>query len=285
MGFDTVRTVTGVRARVAAWRREGVRIGLAPTMGALHDGHLSLLDALRAADAERLVATIFVNPTQFGPSEDFDAYPRDEARDAALLAEAGCHLLYAPSVAEMYPRGFATRVIVDRLSEPLCGASRPGHFDGVALIVTKLLTQALADVAAFGEKDWQQLAIIKRMARDLDLPTEVIGAPILREADGLAMSSRNRYLSAEERAAAPALHRALRAAASDLRAGEAAAQALNAARDAVLAAGFRAVDYLEARDGATLAAYQDGEPLKGVRLFAAAHLGRARLIDNIPASA
>jgi pantoate--beta-alanine ligase len=249
-------------------------------MGALHEGHLTLV-ALARRHAERVVATIFVNPTQFGPTEDFAAYPRDEARDAAMLAGAGCDLLYAPSVAEMYPPGFATGVRVAGLTDVLCGAARPGHFDGVAQVVAKYLNQAQADVAVFGEKDWQQLAVIRRLAADLDIPTRILGAPIAREADGLAMSSRNRYLTPAERAAAPALHGALQAAAASIRGGGAIAAALACARDAVLAAGFARIDYLEARDGVTLAPMAPGGEGTG-RLFAAAFLGRARLIDNIP---
>lgn len=278
--MDIVRTVADLRARVAAWRAAGRTVGLTPTMGALHEGHLTLV-ALARRHAERVVATIFVNPTQFGPTEDFAAYPRDEARDAAMLAGAGCDLLYAPSVAEMYPPGFATGVRVTGLTDVLCGAARPGHFDGVAQVVAKYLNQAQADVAVFGEKDWQQLAVIRRLAADLDIPTRILGAPIARDADGLAMSSRNRYLTPAERAAAPALHGALQVAAASIRGGGAIDAALARARDAVLAAGFARIDYLEARDGVTLAPMAMGGEGTG-RLFAAAFLGRARLIDNVP---
>ncbi len=185
--METVSTVAALRARVRAWRDAGERIALAPTMGALHEGHLSLV-TLGRAHAERVVASIFVNPTQFGADEDLAAYPSDEARDAAMLERAGCDLIFAPGREEMYPPDFSTRVRVEGLTDCLGGAARPGHFDGVAQVVTKLLNQAQADVAVFGEKDWQQLAVIRRLARDLDIPTEILGAPIAREADGLAMS-------------------------------------------------------------------------------------------------
>ncbi|MEL6316257.1 MAG: pantoate--beta-alanine ligase [Pseudomonadota bacterium] len=285
--LPAARTVAALRARVAAWRAEGLRVGLTPTMGALHAGHLSLVEIARAR-ADRVVATIFVNPTQFGPNEDFDAYPRDEAADAAKLAAAGCDLLFAPAVSEMYPDGFATEVRVrGPLTETLCGAARPGHFDGVGQVVSKLLNQAQADLAVFGEKDWQQLAVIRRVARDLDIPTQILGAPTLREADGLAMSSRNRYLSAEERAAAPALHRAIAQAAAGVAAGADPAAACAAAAEDIAAAGCRAVDYVEARGADDLSPLAAAPPPAPARVFAAAWLGRARLIDNtpIPASA
>ncbi|MCL5777075.1 pantoate--beta-alanine ligase [Limibaculum sp. FT325] len=279
--METVRTVAELRARVASWRRQGERVALTPTMGALHEGHLSLV-RLGQANARRVVATIFVNPTQFGANEDLAAYPRDEAGDAAMLEGAGCDLLFAPPVAEMYPPGFVTRVIVDGLTDVLCGAVRPGHFDGVAQVVTKLLNQAQADVAIFGEKDWQQLAVIRRLAADLDIPTRILGAPILREPDGLAMSSRNRYLTPDERAVAPALHRAIATAAASIAAGADPADATLAARAAVLDAGFASVDYIEARDAATLRPIDRFDPGRPARIFAAARLGRARLIDNVP---
>ncbi|MEM7498453.1 MAG: pantoate--beta-alanine ligase [Pseudomonadota bacterium] len=278
--MDTVRTVAALRERVTAWRRAGERVALTPTMGALHAAHLSLV-ALGRAKAERVVATIFVNPTQFGPGEDFESYPRDEGRDAALLAEAGCDLLFAPPPDEMYPAGFATEVRVRGLTDVLCGAARPGHFDGVAQVVTKLLNQAWADVAVFGEKDWQQLAVIRRLARDLDIATEILGAPILREADGLAMSSRNRYLTAAEREVAGGLHAALVRLAGALRAGRGAGAATAAAAEELRDVGFETVDYVEVRDGASLEALETVRDAPGARVFAAARLGRARLIDNI----
>ena len=201
--LPTVRTVADLRAAVRGWRAEGLTVALVPTMGFLHEGHLSLV-RLGKARADRVVASLFVNPTQFAPGEDFEAYPRDEARDAALLAGAGCDLLYAPTPAEMYPAGFSTTVTVAEVSAPMDGLARPTHFAGVATVVTKLLTQSLPDVAVFGEKDYQQLQVIKRLARDLDLPTEIVGAPTVRAQDGLALSSRNAYLSEGHAKSSPA---------------------------------------------------------------------------------
>ncbi|MCI4660453.1 MAG: pantoate--beta-alanine ligase [Neomegalonema sp.] len=275
-----VHSVADLRAAVKAWRQSGERVALTPTMGALHDGHLSLV-AQGRAQAERVVATIFVNPTQFGPNEDFDAYPRGLEADAALLAGAGCDLLYAPSVGEMYPPGFATSVRVTGLTEVLCGAARPGHFDGVAQVVTKLLLQAGTDLAIFGEKDWQQLTVIRRLVADLNIDCAILGAPILRESDGLAMSSRNRYLSPAERAAAPALYASLRQAAEEIAARAAIDEVLARAREQILSAGFSSIDYLEARSADHLTLVTELDPATPTRLFAAAHLGRARLIDNI----
>ncbi|MBK0400749.1 pantoate--beta-alanine ligase [Limibaculum sp. M0105] len=279
--MDIVRSVADLRARVRGWHARGERVALTPTMGALHDGHLSLV-ALGQHNADRVVATIFVNPTQFGANEDLDGYPRNEARDADLLSRGGCDLLFAPAVGEMYPPGFSTRVIVDGLTDVLCGAVRPGHFDGVAQVVTKLLNQAQADVAIFGEKDWQQLAVIRRLTRDLDIPTEILGAPILREPDGLAMSSRNRYLTADERAVAGTLNQALREAAQRIVAGQDIPSELAAARAAILGAGFASIDYVELREADTLAEVVRFDPTVPTRIFGAARLGRARLIDNMP---
>ncbi len=285
-GLPVVRSVAALRAHVAAWRKnDDARVGLTPTMGALHEGHLSLVTRARAADggrATRVVASLFVNPTQFGPNEDFDAYPRDEARDAGLLREAGCDLLFAPTLDEMYPPDFSTRVSVDGVSEPLCGAGRPGHFDGVAQVVSKLLNQAQADVAVFGEKDWQQLAVIRRMARDLDIPTEILGAPIIRADDGLALSSRNAYLSEPQRAAAPALFQNLTRTADQIASGEDPAGACAAAASAIVAAGFASVDYVEARDADTLELIPKDSADGPARIFGAARIGRARLLDNVP---
>lgn len=279
--MEIVRTVADLRRAVTAWRRAGGKVGLVPTMGALHAGHLSLVRLMQTR-ADRVVATLFVNPTQFGAGEDLSAYPRDEAADAAALESEGCALLFAPPVEEMYPPGFATEVRVTGLTDCLCGAARPGHFDGVAQVVTKLLNQAWADCAVFGEKDWQQLAVIRRLARDLDIATEILGAPIVREEDGLAMSSRNRYLTEAERAIAPALNRALRAAAAEIAAGSASGAACAQAVEAVAAAGFAKIDYLECRDAESLAALERHDPSRPARVFGAAHLGRARLIDNVP---
>ncbi|HVI30754.1 pantoate--beta-alanine ligase [Phenylobacterium sp.] len=275
-----VRTVADLRARVAGWRAAGERVGFVPTMGALHEGHLSLVRLARQR-ADRAVASIFVNPTQFGPNEDFDAYPRGEARDAGLLADAGCDLLFAPTVAEMYPRGFATTVSVTGVSEPLDGAARPGHFNGVATVVTKLLTQCAPDVAVFGEKDYQQLQVIRRLVRDLDLPVEIVGGPTARAEDGLALSSRNAYLSPQERAIAGRLNVILREAVNRLKAGEAVAPVEADALAALTAAGFQQVDYVEVRDADDLARLGPGPAEAPARILAAARLGRTRLIDNM----
>jgi pantoate--beta-alanine ligase len=274
-----LRSVAALRGHVAQWRRDGLRIAFVPTMGALHDGHLSLV-AAGLAEADRVVVSIFVNPTQFGPNEDFAAYPRTEEADVAKLAGAGAHAVYAPSVEEMYPQGASTTVTVAGVSEGLCGTFRPGHFAGVATVVAKLLNQVQPDVALFGEKDYQQLQVIRRLVADLDIPVAIQGVPTLREADGLAMSSRNAYLSPEERATAPALYRVLQEAAGKLRAGASADLATRDGIAAILAAGFGSVDYLELR------AADDLAPLSRVdrpaRLIVAVRLGRARLLDNIP---
>lgn len=274
-----VRTVADLRATVAAWKAAGATVALVPTMGALHDGHLSLVRRGREL-ADKVVASVFVNPTQFAAHEDLGGYPRDEAGDALKLASVGCDLLYAPTAAEMYPAGFATAMQMTGPAEGLCGAFRPQMFGGVALVVTKLFLQAAPDVAIFGEKDYQQLQVIRRFTRDLDLPVRIEGVPTGREADGLALSSRNAYLTADERACAPQLNAALRAAAADMAAGGAVAAALATAAEKIRAAGFKSVDYIELRAAESLA------PLDALtvpaRLLAAAWLGKARLIDNIP---
>ncbi|WP_199553470.1 pantoate--beta-alanine ligase [Sandaracinobacteroides hominis] len=279
--METVRQVLALRSRIRTWRAAGERIALVPTMGALHAGHLSLLGIGRRR-AHRVVATIFVNPKQFGANEDLDRYPRQEMADAALLRQAGCDLLFAPEPATVYPAGFSTNVSVGGLDRPMEGASRPGHFDGVATVVTKLLLMAFPDVAIFGEKDWQQLAIIRRLVADLDIPVEIVGAPILRDPDGLAMSSRNAYLSPQHRAVAAALPRTLSATITSLREGSAVAETLSTARAALQSAGFK-VDYLILADGATLQPLEALSP--GARLFAAAKLGTTRLIDNMEVQA
>jgi pantoate--beta-alanine ligase len=249
-------------------------------MGALHEGHLSLV-RLGNEKADRTVASIFVNPAQFAPHEDFDAYPRGEDRDATLLAAAGCALLFAPTVGEMYPDGFATTVnVATGVSEPLEGVSRPHFFGGVATVVSKLLNQCRPDVAIFGEKDYQQLLVIKRMARDLDLGVEIVGGPTSREADDLAMSSRNAYLSPEEREASAALPAAMAAAVGWLREGQA-AEGVEGRVKAILAeAGFGKIDYVEVRDGETLDRLGPGPVSAGARVFVAAWMGKTRLIDN-----
>ena len=275
-----VRSVAELRARVAAWRAAGERVALTPTMGALHEGHLSLV-RLAKQQAGRVVVSIFVNPTQFAPHEDFEAYPRDEARDAALLAGVGCDLIYAPTAAEMYPQGFATTVSVGGVSEPLDGAARPGHFAGVATVVSKLILQCGPDVAVFGEKDYQQLQVIRRLARDLDLPVEIVGGPTARAEDGLALSSRNAYLSPAERQAAPELHHALAAAVEALRAGRSAQEAEADAVARLQRAGFGRIDYVEVRGADDLARLGPGRVQPPARILAAAVLGKTRLIDNL----
>ena len=278
-GPVVIRDVAGLRAMVAGWRREGASVGLVPTMGALHDGHCALIAASRAA-GHRTIVTLFVNPTQFGPHEDFAAYPRDEAADLRVIADAGAALLFAPPVEVVYPPGFSTTVTVGPLGEPLEGEFRPGHFAGVATVVTKLLLMALPDTAYFGEKDYQQLLVIRRLARDLDIPVAIAGVPTVREADGLALSSRNRYLGPADRVVAAALPRVMRETAAALAGGTPAAPLLAAGRAALVAAGFSAVEYLAVVDPATL------QPLDRVdgpaRLLAAAHAGHTRLIDNWP---
>lgn len=276
--MQIVRTVDALREAVDKLRADGGTIALVPTMGALHAGHMALIEEARL-HATHVVASIFVNPTQFGPNEDLDAYPRREAADAALLQKHGCALLWAPDVAEMYPAGFATTVSVKGVSEGLCGAARPGHFDGVSTVVAKLFGQVRPDVALFGEKDFQQLAVIRRMAADLDLGIEIVGLPTQRDDDGLALSSRNAYLTDEERAAARALPRALGEAAAAIERGEPVADALEAARRRLAEAGFDPIDYVALCDAESLEPVDS--PDRESRLLAAARIGRTRLIDNI----
>lgn len=283
--MQTVTTTGVLRNSVAQLRAGGGTVALVPTMGALHQGHLTLVRAARAK-ADHVVASIFVNPRQFGPGEDFSAYPRQLARDAELLAVEGVSLLWAPERGEVYPQGYATNVSVAGVSEGLCGADRPGHFDGVATVVLKLFNQVRPDMAFFGEKDWQQLAVIRRMARDLDLaqpPADAIhGVAIVREADGLAMSSRNAYLSPEQRQAAAALPRAMGEAIAAIVAGAQASGAVGKLHDHLIASGFDSVDYAELRDADSLAPLAAAAP--GARLFVAARIGGTRLIDNMAIS-
>jgi len=275
---DAVRTIRDLRAQVAVWRDAGERVALVPTMGAIHAGHLSLL-AEAKAKADRVVTSLFVNSLQFGPREDFQAYPRDEAKDAAALAAGGSDLLYAPESSEMYPPGFSTKVRVGDLTEDLCGAARPNHFDGVATVVAKLLLQCAPDITIFGEKDYQQLLVIKRLVRDLDIPVEIAGGAIVREDDGLALSSRNAYLSPAERKIAPVLYQTICNVAADLEQGRGADDASAAARFKLEAAGFR-VDYVAVRNPDTLEALHG--PVKDARVLTAVRLGKTRLIDNLP---
>jgi pantoate--beta-alanine ligase len=276
--MEVARTVAALRQVVTCWRAAGERVGLVPTMGALHAGHLALIATARAR-CQRVVVSIFVNPKQFGPREDLAAYPRPETDDIAKLTAAAADLAYIPPVAEMYPDGFATTISVAGPSEGLCGAHRPGHFDGVATVVAKLLTQAAPDAAFFGEKDYQQLMVVRRMARDLDLPVEIVGVPTVREPDGLALSSRNVYLSPEERHIAPMLYRTMQGAAVAITAGTPPRRALDDATAALSATGMR-VEYLELRAAATLQ-HLTKTPRRPARLLAAIHLGKTRLIDNV----
>ena len=273
------RSVAALRRHIRAWRTAGASVGLVPTMGALHAGHLALVEASTGAN-DRTVATIFINPKQFGAGEDLGRYPRREAADVEAMAGRGADLVFAPEVAEMYPDGHVTTVTVAGLTERLEGAHRPGHFAGVTTVVAKLLLQAMADRAYFGEKDYQQLVVLTRMARDLDIPVEIVGVPTVREADGLALSSRNEYLTPAERVIAPALHRALRSAAEAMAAGTTVDQATEESKAAVLDAGFTSVDYLDCCGA------DDLQPLERLdrpaRVLAAARLGATRLIDNVP---
>jgi pantoate--beta-alanine ligase len=277
-----VTTVSGLRQQVRAWRDAGGMTGFVPTMGALHEGHMTLVRAARA-ECRHVVASIFVNPTQFGPREDFDAYPRQEARDLDMLGAASVDTVFMPTVAEMYPDGFATSVSVSGLTECLCGKSRPEHFRGVATVVTKLLLQCLPDAAFFGEKDFQQLQVIRRLVRDLDIPVGIRGVATVREDDGVAMSSRNGYLTPDQRARAPALIRILRHVAELIGKGVAAAEASAEGRRMLEEAGFDRIDYLEVREEESLAPVEgQPDPSRPARVFGAVYLGQTRLIDNWP---
>lgn len=281
--MQTVKTLQMLRTALADLRADGATIALVPTMGALHEGHLTLVRRARA-EADHVVASIFVNPKQFGANEDLDAYPRQLADDAAMLEAEGTALLWAPGAEEMYPPGFVTNISVAGVSAGLCGAARPGHFDGVATVVCKLFNQVAPDMAFFGEKDFQQLAVIRAMARDLDLTrpraSNIIGVPTVREADGLAMSSRNRYLSPDHRVAAGVLPRAMRAAIAAIEGGADVAASLDGLQAGLLAAGFASADYAVLADSTTLAPLTalDDAP---ARLLVAARIGGTRLIDNM----
>jgi pantoate--beta-alanine ligase len=280
---EIIRTRSELQARVRAWKQAGETVGFVPTMGALHEGHLSLIEKAKEK-ATRTVASIFVNPAQFAPGEDFDTYPRREAEDIAKLASVNCSAVYLPSVAEMYPDGSVTNVRVESMSDLLDGIYRPHFFYGVATVVARLFLHAQPDVAVFGEKDYQQLQVIRRMVRDLGFPIEIIGGETKRDADGLAQSSRNLYLSPEERCAAGAIFAAMHRASVRLSLGALPSEALKEAEGHIMAAGFRKLDYVTLVDPATLQALPGDEPLKEgtvARLLAAAWLGKTRLIDNI----
>ena len=276
--MQIIRDLTSLRAAISGLRADGSSIALVPTMGALHEGHMSLV-AEGGSRADHVVVSIFVNPKQFGPNEDLDAYPRQEARDVAMLEEAEVAILWAPTVDVMYPAGFASNISVSGVSDELDGAARPGHFDGVATVVTKLFNQVRPDIALFGEKDYQQLAVIRRMVADLNQPLDIIGVPTRRADDGLALSSRNVYLSAEQRAAAVALPKALNDAARRIARGETVAGVLADAVASLAAAGFGPIDYVELRDAETLETLPVLD--RPGRLLAAARMGSTRLIDNI----
>ena len=277
--MQIIHRLSALRDRLKFIRANGGTVALVPTMGALHDGHMTLVKAARQ-QADHVIVSIFVNPRQFGPNEDFAAYPRPADADAERLVNGDVDLLWMPRVEDMYPAGYATTIAVAGLGDGLCGTARPGHFDGVATVVCKLFTQVRPDTALFGEKDWQQLAIIRRMTLDLDLGVDVIGVETARDPDGLALSSRNAYLTKAQRQAAVALPKALKSAVTGIEAGADVATELNKIRAAVVAAGFDAPDYV------TLAGAEDLQPMteldRPARLFIAARLGRARLIDNRP---
>lgn len=284
-GAPVLNDAAAVRAQSRAWRAAGARVALVPTMGDLHAGHLALVDAARAR-AERVIASVFVNPLQFGPGEDYADYPRRLEADAAHLAEHGAAAVFAPGVADLYPRGpeAATRIHVPGFEDILCGADRPGHFAGVATVVAKLFNIAEPDLAVFGEKDYQQLLLVRRLAADLDFGVEVAGVPTVREADGVAMSSRNGYLDTHERRRAPALHEALLGAAARLAQGERDYAAIEADGRAELVAAGLEPSYFAIRRAADLGVPAADEPLAALRILAAARLGRARLIDNVAAT-
>ncbi|MEZ5707830.1 MAG: pantoate--beta-alanine ligase [Blastomonas sp.] len=276
--MQIIRQLDLLKSALGGLREAGQRIALVPTMGALHAGHMQLVEQA-AKHADSVVVSIFVNPTQFGPNEDLDAYPRQEAADAALLQAANVALLWAPAVDQMYPDGFASSIRVTGVSEGLCGASRPGHFDGVATVVAKLFQQVEPDVALFGEKDYQQLAVIRTMARDLDFTLDIIGVPTVRDADGLALSSRNAYLDAAQRAAAVTLPDAMRDAIAAMEAGAPIALSLEQLRERLAQAGFGPIDYVALCDAMTLAPMATLN--RTARLLVAARMGKTRLIDNM----
>lgn len=282
--MQTLNEVNALKRAVEALRTRGdvnTAIALVPTMGALHEGHMTLVEhAKRIAD--HVIVSIFVNPAQFGPKEDLSAYPRPFAEDQAMLAEADVELLWHPDVTEMYPDGHATRVSVDGLTSAMDGKARPGHFDGVATVVTKLFNQVRPDIALFGEKDYQQLCIIRRMVRDLDMGIDIIGVPTVREEDGLALSSRNGYLTKTERKQASVLPAAMREASDAIAAGAKPADAIKAAKAAIKTGGFASIDYLDLRDGDLLQPLTKAK--SGARLLIAARIGKTRLIDNWPIS-
>lgn len=276
---EIVKSRAELRQLVRGWRAAGDQVGVVPTMGALHEGHLSLARRARA-ECARVITTIFVNPKQFNNPDDLKKYPRTLEADAALLSGVPVDVVFAPGVDEVYPDGFASTVSVTGVSEPLEGRMRPGHFDGVATVVTKLFGMTEANRGYFGQKDWQQLQVVQRLVRDLNIPVEVVGCETIRETDGLAMSSRNVRLTATGRGQAPVLYAALTVAAEDIRAGQSDRMAIREAAETVRAAGFERVEYIELRDAETLMPSDD--PRRPRRMLAAAWLDGVRLIDNIP---
>jgi pantoate--beta-alanine ligase len=276
--MEIVRTIADLRCCVNNWRKKGESVGLVPTMGGLHNGHLSLVRHSKL-HADRTITSLFVNPSQFAPHEDFATYPRKERADREMLEASGNDLLFAPNVSEIYPDGHSTRIDVQGLSQILEGEFRPYFFTGVATVVTKLLLQALPDVSIFGEKDYQQLCLVQTMVRDLDIPVEIIGAKTIREKDGLAMSSRNRYLTVEERKIAPLLYQVISQVAKNVRNGDQPINQRSWAEAELTEAGFGAVDYVAVRDAQTLDPVSDAS--RPARVLAAAYLGRTRLIDNV----
>jgi len=277
--LEIIRNVKGLRTQVHAWKQAGLTVGMIPTMGALHEGHLSLVKEMQKL-TDKTVVSIFVNPTQFGVNEDLDKYPRQEAADSAKLTEIGTDLLFAPTVSEIYPDGFRTTVHVADLGDMLCGKSRPGHFDGVSTVVSKLLLQCLPDKAIFGEKDYQQLAIIRQTVRDLNIPTEVVGGKLIRDEDGLALSSRNAYMSDAERQTALAINRTLSEMVDMLEnQNKSVAETLAHGHAQLNAAGFDEIQYLDIRDAMTLA--EVAEINAPARILTAVKLGQTRLIDNM----
>ncbi len=273
-----LRTIKELRIQVQAWKADGLHVGLVPTMGALHAGHLSLVDEI-SKKTDRVIASIFVNPTQFAVGEDLESYPRNEADDVNKLANHPCDLVFAPDVTEMYPEGFQTTVSLTGVTKGLEGASRPGHFDSVATVVSKLINQCMPDVAIFGEKDYQQLQVIRRFVRDLNINVEIIGGKLVREDDGLAMSSRNVYLSANDRAIAGQLNVILRDLVQAVEAGAPLREAEAQATRFLLKAGFKAVDYVSIRDAQSLE--EVSEINRPARVLAVARIGKVRLLDNM----
>ena len=279
---NILRTVKALRTKINGWRKAEETVAIVPTMGALHDGHLSLVKAAKRK-ADRVIVSIFVNPAQFGKNEDLSKYPRNEKADKAKLDALGVDLIFAPKLNQVYPEGFSTTVTVNHLTDCLCGTSRPTHFSGVTTVVSKLLMLSLPDIAVFGEKDYQQLLVIQQMVKDLHIPVKILGVPTFRERDGLAMSSRNVYLTKQQREKAPMLYATLKETAKKISEGSSSGTHITKAKKSLEDLGFK-MDYLELRDTKTLATIK-GKVSSPARLFVAVYLGKTRLIDNIKVSA